>query len=518
LYRCYHPGWIVAALIFGAATFYSYTNGQGVIVVSGVLLLISDWPYHVAVLRDYTRVRWAMLYTIAIVVAPYLRFRLEQPEALAEHLGVMNSIWMREVPLNQKVSVFLGNYLEGISPFYWFSPANNRDIDRHIILGAGNFSWYLAPFGAIGMWHCLRNWRSPAHRAILIAVVAAPFAAALVFIHNYRVLAMVIPATLLFSLGIERLAVRLQQRGIAMRPVGIAVAITLVALNMQLAVYALRDGPRWFDRYGLYGMQYGATQVFPVLAEELDRNPDSIALLSHAWANNPNAFISFFLNDQQAGRTQFVTSDDLMSGWHEIPANSFFVMVADEYQRALASGKFELEEPYRIIPYPNGQPGFYFVRGRYVEDIEAIFAADRERRSRLIDDRMLLSGTEVTVRHSVTDLGVLNDLIDGNDKTLMRGAEANPLVFEFEFAEPREIQGLDLQVWRMDLAVSVIVTPADGGEPQIFSQEHRDISTDLELQYILPQGPIRATKLRVELRDLLAGDVAQIHVQNLTIR
>jgi hypothetical protein len=46
LYRYRSPRYLAPALIFGAATFYSYTNGQGVMLVSGVLLLCSDLRYH----------------------------------------------------------------------------------------------------------------------------------------------------------------------------------------------------------------------------------------------------------------------------------------------------------------------------------------------------------------------------------------------------------------------------------------------------------------------------------------
>src|SRR4051812_31280737 len=37
LYRYHDPRYLYVALLFGAATFYSYTNGQGVMLVSGVL-------------------------------------------------------------------------------------------------------------------------------------------------------------------------------------------------------------------------------------------------------------------------------------------------------------------------------------------------------------------------------------------------------------------------------------------------------------------------------------------------
>ena len=48
LYRYRDPRYLYAALLFGAATFSSYTNGQGVMLISGVLLLLTDWRYHLS--------------------------------------------------------------------------------------------------------------------------------------------------------------------------------------------------------------------------------------------------------------------------------------------------------------------------------------------------------------------------------------------------------------------------------------------------------------------------------------
>ena len=46
LYRYRNPLYLFQALIFGGMTFYAYANGQSVMAVTGVLLLISDFRYH----------------------------------------------------------------------------------------------------------------------------------------------------------------------------------------------------------------------------------------------------------------------------------------------------------------------------------------------------------------------------------------------------------------------------------------------------------------------------------------
>jgi hypothetical protein len=265
-------------------------------------------------------------------------------------------------------------------------------------------------------------------------------------------------------------------------------------------------------------MQYGSQQVFSTLAAEFEEHPNERAFLTHSWANNPNAFAPFFLTDEQAGRVQFLVIDDFIGNKRDIPATTFFVMTTKEYNIAISSGEFVLEAPFRIITYPDGTPGFYFVHVRYVDNIDEIMAAEREARRKLIESSMSLDGQQVIVRHSTTDSGNLADLIDDNPQTLLRGFEANPFVLEYEFPEPREMHGITLEIWRLQLELTVIVTPADGGDPQVFTQRYKDSPNNLKINYDLPNGSIRAKRIRIELRDMLAGDIVKIHIPTLNIR
>lgn len=518
LYRYRNPRWIIAAIVFGGATFYSYTNGQGVMLVSGVLLLLSDIRYHIQMVRERWKLMLAAVGTLLLTSAQYLRFRYTLPEAFAEHLQVMNSVWLGDAPLSEKIATFGGNYLEGLSPFYWFSPINGADLDRHLIKGAGNLPLLFLPLLLVGLWVCIRQWRSPAHRAVLIAVLAAPFAASLVFIHNYRALAMVIPATLLICIGIERVFSGLLARGVRAMPLAVGCAVILAVMNFNLLRVSLTDGPTWYRDYGLYGMQYGATQVFPAIAEELDKSSDTRVFVSHSWANNPPAFVPFFLNDPQRGRVEFTAVEDYLNTKRDITPNQLFVMVAPEYDKAVSSGKLVLDTPIRVLPYPDGTPGFYFVHMRYVDTIDTILAAEREARRQLVETDLTLDGQVVRVRHSQTDLGEIAELFDGNRDTLVRGLEANPMVYEFEFPEPRTITGLGLDIWPMNLEMTIVATPADGSAPQTFTQGYPNLLGEPHIDYMLPDGPIHVRKLRIELFNPTAGEITKVHVPGIELR
>ncbi len=92
--------------------------------------------------------------------------------------------------------------------------------------------------------------------------------------------------------------------------------------------------------------------------------------------------------------------------------------------RARASPKFKPIVVDEIVPYPDGTAGFY-VRGlEYVDNISAIFAAERELRRELVRESVLFDGEPLIVAHSVFDGGSAQNIFDGDPFTLARGLEA----------------------------------------------------------------------------------------------
>lgn len=431
LYRTRGARWLFPALVFGGMTFYAYANGQGVMLVSGVLLLLLDLPYH---LRQGWRVWAAAAATLAVLVTPLLRFRLLQPDAYADQLRHLDSYWLREGPLAAKLARFAEIYGTGVSPGYWFL-SNTVDLERHRMLGMGHLGIWLAPLVLVGLGVCLWRWRSPTHRVVLVAVLAAPFSAALVGIGITRVLAMVVPAALLASIGLDQIIAWLKPR---VRPQSVAVASALAFGLAALLVMraALVDGPTWFSDYGMNGMQYGARQLFvETIPAELAEHPDTTLLVSPTWANNPDVFLDFFLTPAQRARVRFANVDGFTIARQDLdPDRHLFVMPDYEYTKAITSGKFIVEPPERIIPYPDGRPGFYFVRMAYVPNVDELFAADRAARARLVEGEIVVAGQPARVAHSALDIGTIVNLFDGDTSSLARGMEANPLVVDLRLA------------------------------------------------------------------------------------
>ncbi|WP_298821296.1 glycosyltransferase family 39 protein [uncultured Chloroflexus sp.] len=511
-YRYYDDRWIVAVILFGAATFYSYANGQGVMLVSGVMLLAIDARYHFS--RPPQRL-WTALAVLAIVLTPLLRFRWLHPDATVEHLRALNSYWLQPLPLSEKIRRFLEIYAQGLDPRYWFWP-NTIDLDRHRFPDSGHLPLFLLPFVLIGLGVCLWHWRESIYRLPIVALLAAPFSSALVGIAITRALAMVIPATVLTVIGISVLIERLPlswQRLLSILSGGV-----LVMSSLTMTQTALLAGPLWFRDYGLNGMQYGAQTLFgEVIPTLLERDPHIIARVSPTWANNPNSFADFFLNPAQRRRIEFVNIDAYQYSRRDLdPQRDVFIMTAAEYDRALQSAKFIIAPPEQIIWYPDGQPGFYITRMEYVANIDELMAAERAARMALVEEFVTLDRQELVVAHSQFDIGSVIDLFDGNLATLARGFEANPLVIELRFANPQSVNTIELTVGTMDFDLTVTVTTPEG-EERVFNQQYRGLSRDPTVTFDLP-APLNAAKLRLDILQIGVGEPAHVHVREVTWR
>jgi hypothetical protein len=265
-------------------------------------------------------------------------------------------------------------------------------------------------------------------------------------------------------------------------------------------------------------MQYGSPQLFSAIRDDLARDPARSFVISPTWANNPNIFVSFFLTDQQARQVRFSSIDGFLIARQPMAEDQVFVLPPDEYERARASNKLVAEAPDRVIAYPDGSPGFYFVRLRYVDNADAIFAADRLARQQLRSASVSVDGQDVTVRYSLPDSGRVVDLFDGDAHTLLRGLEANPFILELSFPSPRRVAALGLDFATMQFSLKVEITPADGGAARSFVHEYRDLPMDPHIDLPLPDGPQDVSKLRLEIKDLNAGENAHIHIREVALQ
>ena len=513
LYRTRSPGFLLAAVVFAAATFYSYSNGQMVVVAASLLLAATDFRYH---WQCRQTVLPALLLAAALAV-PAVRFQAGSPGALGTQLRAVQSYWFTSLPVPQKLLRFATTYARGLSPAYWFGEKD--EIARHRMKGYGRMSRWLLPLFAVGAglagW---RAWRGSApHRILLLAALATPAGGALLEVGITRVFAFLFPATLLIGIGLEALySWTVRRFREAAVPVGLALWAGLAAPAAAMTRDALENGPVWFDDYGLYGMQYGARQVFGELVPELLRDyPDSAVGVSPAWANGTDVFLRYFVPKALQPRVRMQWVGDFLSRRLPIPPGLILVMPAAEYVQACTSGKFKRVTVLRRVPYPDGKPGFLAVRLEYADDVDRLFAEDRVLRTRLVAETAVIDGIPVTVSHSPLDNGSLKDLFDGKAETLARGLAANPLVLEFDFGGPRRVRGLTGTFGSMDFTLEVSLTGEGEGSPRVFSRTFRGLPLDPSVEWIFDGPPPRVTRLRLSILQLGIGEEAHVHVREI---
>lgn len=534
LYRCRSPRYLYPALVLGALVFYTYSPGMLIMLATGLLLLASDARYH----WQNRKTALGGLALLLLLALPYLRYYLAHQTSAIEQLATRAPYWVQPIPAVEKLGRFASAYLMGLNPFYWYLP-NDHDLPRHLMKGYGHLLKATFPFAGLGLWLALRNRRDPAYRATLAAALASPAGGALVGIGITRMLAFVIPVTLLTALGISRAlewlenprrakgdilperqtdnrdenppSGRLTLPGWKLPRQGLAVGLfaMLSVANLGMLRDGLTNGPTWYQDYGLGGMQYGARQVFAAVLEYLERSPETNIILTPTWANGTDVLARFFLAEPLPIRMGSVTGH--MN--HKLPLDdhTLFIMTPEEYEQACASGKFERVQVEHSLPYPNGQPGFYFARLSYAADIDQVLEAERELRRRLQESLEAIGGELARVRYSYLDMGEIGLLFDGDPRTVARTFEANPFVVEISFPRPRPLTGIQIIVGSIQAEINVRAYDSERTEIGSFSIMQK--GTVEQPQVGLDFGEtVLAWALNIEVRDMHQSEPGHVHI------
>lgn len=492
------------AIGLGALAFYSYSPGQMIIGLTGLLLLISDARYH-------WQNRAVLIRSVGLIILLavfYLRFRLDNPSAPYEHLRILGSYWVQPLDLSEKLSRFFSEYLYGLSPGYWFIP-NERDLMRHLMKGYGHLLRPTLPFFILGGVLAIKNIKNPAYRTILIALLVSPAGSALVQIGITRVLVFVIPAVILITLGLVQCLLWVERLKLPRSLLSSGMFFLLASVNLWMLRDALTKGPIWYQDYGLGGMQYGARQLFPLVKKILEESPNTRVIISPTWANGTDVVARFFLPDDLP--YQMGSIDGHLNQYHPLDENTLFVMPADEYQKTIESGKFKEIQVERTLAYPNGQPGFYFVRLQYVDNIQDLLAQERMQRMILRQDIVTIDGESVPIKYSMLDIGVPEHMFDGDPNTLSRTFEANPAIVELDFLHPKTITGLSMIIGSTEVEIKAWLYEERGAQPIEYSGRFRGTLDQPEISLDFGE-PVTARIVRLEVRDIHQGEPANVHI------
>jgi hypothetical protein len=201
--------------------------------------------------------------------------------------------------------------------------------------------------------------------------------------------------------------------------------------------------------------------------------------------------------------------------------NTLFIMTPYDYDFVLDNEKLTDVTVERIVPSPDGTPGFYFVHLRYVDNIDEIFAAEKAAREALRESAVTINGQAIKLRFSYLDSDFQAESIalvfDNDPFTVTKTFEANPFVIEMTFPSPRIINGFSIIIGEANVQVTLKCQAETGAEPVTYTFEGQGTRNEPELSFDLP-APTQAQVLQVEVLDLRSQGPAKVHIWELKLR
>lgn len=508
-YRLEKQSYLPLSLLFGACAFHSYSPLQLVVVASGLVLLIVDWRYH---FQDKKSLLFGLV-ALLLLALPYILFQLNHQQALSTHLHLLRSYWLSNIPLLNKLGIFLGKWLQGLNPLYWFFP-NQADLIRHQMKGLGHLPWFLFPFFLLGAWQCFKKWKEPAYRLALIALLVGPLGAAIADIAITRVLVMLVPFSLLIFIGLSQTLEWLIGRIPLKKLPSYLSALAIAIFSIWMGWYGIVKGPLWYSEYGLYGMQWGGQQLSEKIAAFKQQFPQTRLKLSPSWANNTDIIMRFFLGDPLPLEIGSIIEYDLY--YTEIDPNQVFIVTPDEYNWLMQNPKFDQIEVLDSLEWPDGQTGFTFLRLSYSPAAKQFFEVEYQQRQKPVVSELDLLGQRATLTYSRLDLGTIVHIFDGDDATPMRTLEANPLEISIDFSSPARLQRLTGMVGAPATKLSVVITLAGSGRELTFSEtvsysaQIRPISVNLGSTY-------QVSRLTISIESINEPEPTHVHLWELIL-
>ena len=277
---------------------------------------------------------------------------------------------------------------------------------------------------------------------------------------------------------------------------------------------ALRFGPYWYREYGLWGMQYGAEQVFTRAVDIAQAEPETQVLVSSTWTNGTSVLMRYFTDDLENVELRNINA--FIFDYQPLNRNMLFVMTKDDFQSAQDSKKFKDIDIEEILPYPDGTDGFYFVRLEYVDNIQGIMTAERLARQMLQTEELMINGQKVLVQYPLLDINEIKHVFDQDPISFIRTLETNPLRLVLSFSEPIALTEVTLIVGGIPTRVDA-VTKFDG---QIFETVVSECDSSPEPQEITLKFNQSATIDQISLKvlNIHDGEIAHVHLWEVILK
>jgi len=300
----------------------------------------------------------------------------------------------------------------------------------------------------------------------------------------------------------------------------ISAFVVLSGVNVHMLNDALSNGPLWFRDYGRGGMQYGGFQIFDIVDQYIKEHPNTTIIFSPDWANGTDVVARFFLGNPTPVQFQMGSIRGHIT--QKLPLDdTLFIITPQEYDIAMENAKFTDVHIEKIVPYPDGKPGFYFIRLRYADNIDEVFAAEKAARQAAQESVVTIDGQDVKLRYPHLDSDFQAEsmalVFDNDPLTVAKTLESNPFVIEMTFPRPRIVKGFSIIIGSAKVQVTLKCYPSPGTQPIVYTFEGQGTRNQPELSFDLP-NPTELQVLQVETLDLLSPEQAKVHIWELKLR
>lgn len=300
----------------------------------------------------------------------------------------------------------------------------------------------------------------------------------------------------------------------------------LVAGAVLLAAIVGLNAERYFNQY-IRGLPYGDTSINAEIAQYVGLLPaeTNVYIVGCCWESNMpvTRYAQIALDrprDIQELEPRALTCDQLRFMRQPTVLIWSFHDASPAPQMAACAQWL----PAQLFADPRGQPLFHAAPVRVDQANQSLPdlpppPVDRAG-EQLEYTTVEVGGQPIGVRFSPLDIGTPADIFDGSRDTLARGRDANPLVIELRFSEPRTLRSIGLDLGTMSrVQVKLEATVADGSVARA-EREYQNLPSDPHIDLALASDATRVLLARVEITDMheRPADGFHIHVRELKLQ
>lgn len=505
-YRTDQPKYLYAAAVFAAMAFYAYQPGQVTVSLTLLAFGLVDIRYH---LRNW-KISLPALGVLFLLALPMAAFVHAHPEIYAGAMGQFGSYLGQNLTAAAKAQIYIGNYLQGLSPTTWYWPGV-KDEPYYLMKGYGHILAIFLPLAVWGIIRLFKRRQKIEIIAVLVPFFAAPAAAAMIGIQVTRILVEIIPYSLVTMLGIEAAADWLEKHRLKREWVTAGIVILLSVGQIYMLTDALTRGPTWWKDYGITGIQWGSNQVFKEAIAYSNEHPDTKVYISGGWIFKADSQQLFFVPKDtpvQLGAPADL-ADQIAQG-----EDLTFVVTPDEFQKLQSSGIYDSIQVEKVIPYPDGTPGFRFIKLAFTPQKEHDLQEGISKESEPVTTTVQWEGQTLAVTHAPLSAGKIDNLFDGDFGTFIRSLNVNPLWMDYTFPQVTSLTGVQVRVGSEPIAVTVTINGSDPAAKKVFTQDGPQ-TTDYK-EVTVDFGSTQDVKtIEVDVKNKLSDENGLVHIWEL---